>query len=99
MPEQNASRAKMAYRVDVMANEHDGAALFRHHVVHFTETFFLKLGVADSEHFVDQKNFRIEMGRDSKREPDIHTARIALDRSVEELLDLGKSDDLIEFLS
>src|SRR2546423_15542904 len=89
----------MANRIDVMANEHDGASLFRHHVVHFTETFFLKLDVADGQHFVDQENFRIEVGRDGKREPDIHAARIALDRCVEKLLDLGKSNDLVELLS
>src|SRR5436853_2810461 len=89
----------MAYRIDVMTNEHDGASFFRHHIVHFTETFSLKLGVTDRQHFVDQKNLRIEVSREGKREPDIHAARIALDRCVEELLDLGKSNDLIELLS
>ena len=39
------------------------------------------------------------MRRDGKRKPHIHPAGVALDRRVEELLDLGKSNDLVELAS
>ena len=36
------------------------------------------------------------MGRDREREPDLHAARVALHGRVEEPLDLGERDDLVE---
>src|SRR5258708_4882482 len=38
------------------------------------------------------------MGCDGEREPNVHAAGIALDRRIEELLDLGEIDDLVELL-
>src|ERR1700730_7479617 len=67
------------------------------HFLHFSEAFFLKLGIADSQHFIDNKNFRFKMGSYRKCEPNIHSARITFDRCVEKLFGLGKSDDFIEF--
>ena len=38
----------------------------------------------------------LEMGGDRERQPHVHAAAVALDRRVEELLDLGEVDDLVE---
>src|SRR5699024_7576027 len=56
----------------------------------------LEGGVSNSEHFVDEKNLRLEMRGDSEREAHVHAARVALDGSVDGLLDLGELDDRIE---
>ena len=42
------------------------------------------------------QDLRLEVRRDGEREPHVHAARVALDRRVEELLDLGEGDDLVE---
>ena len=38
----------------------------------------------------------LEVGRDRERQPDVHAARVPLHRRVEEPLDLGEGDDLVE---
>ena len=45
---------------------------------------------------IDDQDFRLEMRRDGEGQPHIHAARIALDRRIEEPLDLGEGDDLVE---
>ena len=37
------------------------------------------------------------MGGDGEGEADVHARGVALDRGVEEFLDLGEGDDLVEF--
>ena len=56
----------------------------------------LELRVADGEHLVDEQDLRLEVGRDGEREPDVHAARVALDRCVDEPLDAGELDDVVE---
>ena len=45
------------------------------------EAFPLERGVADGEHFVHQEDLRLEMGRHGEGEPEVHAARVALDRA------------------
>ena len=52
--------------------------------------------VADGEHLVDEQDLRLEVRGDREREPHVHPARVALHRRVEEPLDLGELDDLVE---
>ena len=56
----------------------------------------LELGVADGEHLVDEQDLGLEVRSDRERKPDVHAARIALDRRVDELLDPGELDDGVE---
>ena len=65
-------------------------------VLHLAEALLLELGVADRQHLVDDQDLRLEMRRHGEGEPHVHAARVALDRRVEELLDLGEGDDLVE---
>src|SRR6516164_33143 len=66
-------------------------------VAHLAQAFLLKFGIADGEHLVNYQDLGFEMGGHRKSEAYIHARRIALDRSVEELLGLGEGDDLVEF--
>ena len=65
-------------------------------VLHPPEAALLELGVADREHLVDEQDLRLEVRGDGEREPHVHAARVALDRRVDELLDAGELDDLVE---
>src|SRR6266705_3958579 len=71
---------------------------FPGNIAHLAQTFFLKRGVAHSQHFINQQNLRIEMSCDRKSQAHVHAARIMFDRSVDELFDFGESDNLVEFL-
>ena len=63
---------------------------------YFSQAFLLKLGIPHRQHFVDNKDFRLQMGRHRKRQPHVHTARITLHRRVKEFLHSAKVHDLVE---
>ena len=65
-------------------------------LVHLPQRLALEGGVADGEHLVDEQDLRLEVGGDGEGQPHRHPARVALDRRVEERLDLGELDDLVE---
>ena len=48
------------------------------------------------EHLVDDQDLGLEVRGDGEREADVHPARVPLDRRVDEPLDLGELDDLVE---
>ena len=63
---------------------------------HLSEALLLEREIADREHLVDNEDVGLEVRRDREREPHVHAARVALDRRVDEPLDLGERDDLVE---
>ena len=65
-------------------------------VLHAAETAPLELGVADGEHLVDEQDLRLEVRRHREGEPHGHPARVALHGRVDEPLDAGELDDLVE---
>ena len=67
-------------------------------ILHLPEALLLELGVADGQHLVDDQDFGIEIRRDCECQPHVHAAAVALDRSVEKLLDPREIDDLVELL-
>ena len=67
-------------------------------LLHPPEAPPLELRVAHREHLVDEQDLRLEVGRDGEREPDVHAARVALDRCVDEPLHAGELDDVVEAL-
>ena len=81
--------------VELVADQNDGAAGARD-VTHFAQAFFLELDVADGQDFVDQKNFRLEMGGDGKGQPDVHAAGIMLHGRVDEFFEFGEGHDFVE---
>src|SRR5262245_9304373 len=82
-----------------MTHEQDGSPLLSRHVIHLSETFLLKFGVADGQHLVNNQNFGLKVSRHRKCKADIHPGRIVLHRGVEKLLHLGKGDDLVELFA
>ena len=54
--------------------------------------------VADRQHFVDQQHVGIDVDRHREAEPHVHARRVGLDRRVDEVLQLGELDDLVEAL-
>ena len=78
-----------------MAHEEHGAPAARC-PVHSAETFLLEFGVSDRQHFIDYEDFRLEMHGDGESEAYAHATRVVLDWRVDELLDAGKRDDLVE---
>jgi hypothetical protein len=93
--EPKAAIAKASDGADVVTNEYDGSPLFRY-LIHFAHTFSLEARVADCEHFVHQQKLGFQVGGHSKGQPQVHAARIMLDRSVNEFLDLRERNNLVK---
>ena len=94
--QQYAAVAQPLHRAHVVADEQDGPPHRRRHVLHFADALLLELHVAHGQDFVDEQYLGLEVGRDREREPQGHPGRVALDRHVDELLDLGEGDNLVE---
>ena len=60
--------------------------------------FLWKSASPDGEHLVHDEDVGLEVRGHGEREPHVHAARVVLHRRVEELLDLGELDDLVELL-
>ena len=78
-----------------MTDEEDCASETRH-VLHLAEALLLETRVTDCQDLIDNEDIGLEMRGHSEREPHVHAAGIALDRSVQETPDLSKLHDLIE---
>src|SRR5215831_19098556 len=52
--------------------------------------------VADGQHFVQEQDLGLQMGRDRKPQADVHSGGIPLDRYVDELPNLRELDDTFE---
>ena len=58
--------------------------------------FCWKRGVADREHLVDQQDLGVDLDRHREREAHVHPRGVVLQPHVEELLELGEGDDVVE---
>ena len=58
----------------------------------------LELGVADGEHLVDEQDVGVHVDRHGEAEPYVHARRVVLHRRVDEVLEPGEVDDLVEAL-
>jgi hypothetical protein len=88
----------VAQRLDrghVVAYEHNRPA-FTRNISHFSKTTFLKRLVANREYFVNQQDFGFKMRGDRKRQSYEHPTRVAFDGSIDESIDLGERNDLVE---
>ena len=63
------------------------------------EALALKRLVADGEHLVEQQHVGLEVRRDGEAEPHVHAGRVRPHRQVDEPLELGERDDLVESLA
>ena len=63
------------------------------------EALLLEGGVADGQHLVDQQHLGVDLGRDREAESHRHARGVVLELEVDELLQLGEGDDLVEALA
>ena len=52
--------------------------------------------VPDGQHLVDQEDVGVHRDRDREAEPHVHPRRVGLDGAVDEGLEPGEGDDLVE---
>ena len=63
---------------------------------HALEALLLERLVADREHLVDEQDVGLDVDGDGEAEAHVHARRVVLHRRVDELLELGEGDDLVE---
>src|SRR6266513_6214644 len=76
-------------RINIVTDKKHRSA-FARYLSHLTQAFFLKLGIANSEHFVDDKYLRLQVRSDGESKSNIHAARVAFHGRVDVRIDLGK---------
>ena len=87
--------AHVAHRAEGVRHDHDRLAL----VLELGELLValaLELLVAHGEDLVDQKDVGIDVDGDREPQPDVHARRVVLDRGVDEPLQPGEADDVVE---
>ena len=85
--------AELRDGLDLVRHEDDRAAR-RVDVLHPPEAARLELGVAHAQNLVHEHDLGLEVRRDREGKPDVHAARVALHRRVEELLHSRELCDL-----
>src|SRR5882672_2803437 len=93
--QQHHALAQSCNRSHVMRHKKNRAALPAY-VVHLVEALLLKGRVAYSQHFVHHQDLRLKMRGHGEGEANVHAGRIPLDRSLDELLQLGEGHDLVK---
>ncbi len=93
--EQHRAVAEALDRRHVVRHEDDRLALGLE-AVELLEALLLERGVADRQHLVDQQHVGVDLDRDREGEPHRHPRRVVLELEVEELLELGERDDVVE---
>ncbi len=78
-----------------MGDEHDRPA-FALEPEELLEALLLEGGVADREHLVDQQDLGVDLDRGREREAHEHPRGVVLELQVDELLQLGERDHLVE---
>ena len=78
-----------------MADEDQRAALLLR-LLHPPDALALELGVTDGEDLVDDQHVRLQVRGHREGQAQVHAAGVALDRGVQEALDAGEVDDLVE---
>src|SRR5258705_4989527 len=65
-------------------------------ILHLVQAFALERHVPYRQNLVHDQNLGLEVSRYRERQADVHATRVVFDRSVDELLDLGEGDDLVQ---
>ena len=79
-----------------MGDEQNGDALLPQ-FVNFAHTALAEVDVADRQGFVHDQDFGIDMDGDREGQADRHAARVRFHGLVDEVADLGKLFNLLEF--
>ena len=93
----SAREQNCATDAEVVADEDDRLP-GRADVVEGREALLLEARVADGEDLVEQEDVERHLDRDREREADLHARGVVLQLLVDEPLELGEGDDLVEAL-
>ena len=93
-----APRRRSARRAERVGDEQDGLAAAPE-LRELVEALVREALVADGEHLVDQQHVGIDVNRHGEAQPHVHARRVGLDRRIDEVLELGELDDLVEPLA
>src|SRR5215469_1689452 len=93
--QQYSPRANGLDQPHVMCDQYDSHAA-RIQFAHLVSRFLPEPRIAHCQNFVYQENFRLKEGGHRESKTNIHSTRVVLDRGIEEFLDFGKRNDLIE---
>ena len=93
----DATIAKVADGIHIVADVEDSAAVVLRRFVHFCKALLLKGDVANRKHFVHKHNVIFEVRRDGKGQLNIHAGRVALNGCVDKFANLGKLDNVVNF--
>jgi hypothetical protein len=90
--QQNGAVGELLHQAQVVRDEqHRDLALAQ--FLEFAHAAVGEHRVAHRQRFVHDQNFRVHVDRRGKRQPDVHAARIFLDRPLHELADFGERFD------
>ena len=89
--------AELGDLVQGVGDQHDRAALVLE-LADLVQALALERLVADGEHLVDQQHVGVDVHGDREGEPHVHARGVELHLGVDELLDAGELDDLVEVL-
>src|SRR4029450_7218994 len=78
-----------------MRNE-DGGRSTAPELLNPREALLLKRRVPDREHLVDQQDIGVQVCRNRKSDPHVHSRRVPFDRNIDERSDAGEFHDPIE---
>jgi len=67
-----------------VVRDHEHRAALARYVAHLAQAFLLERGVADREDLVNEENLRLQVRGHGKGEPQMHAARVTLDRRIDE---------------
>ena len=87
--------AEVADLAEPVRDEHDRATVLAE-VGDLLSALALEVLVADREHLVDDEDVRVDVDGDGEAEPHVHARRVVLHRRVDEALEPGELDDLVE---
>src|SRR5580704_354919 len=65
-------------------------------VPHFAKALLLEGGIANSKNFIDQENFRLQMGCNCKSQAHLHSRAVMLEWSIYEFFNLGERHHLVK---
>src|SRR5208337_3925436 len=96
VPKQDPAATQFIDARHIVAHEQNRASLPPADLLHFAKTLALKLRIANGQDFVDDQDLGLKMCRDREGQSHIHTATVALNGRIQELLNAGELDDPIE---
>ena len=95
MAQHHGPVADGAHLVRRVGDQKDGAALPLE-FLHPLDALALEPLVAHRQHFVDDQDVGVHVDRHREPEPDVHPGGVELHLPVDELLELGEVDDVVE---